>query len=50
MVLLYPGLKIYTLHPGLPDFSWYNIPKREKYTKLPQNVPNVHEIYQMALK
>jgi hypothetical protein len=18
--------------PGLPDFSWYNIPKREKYT------------------
>jgi hypothetical protein len=20
---------------GLPDFSWYNIPKREKYTKLP---------------
>jgi hypothetical protein len=19
--------------PGLPDFSWYNIPKREKYTK-----------------
>jgi hypothetical protein len=19
--------------PGLPDFSWYNIPKRENYTK-----------------
>jgi hypothetical protein len=25
---------------GLPDLSWYNIPKREKYTK----------IYQMAIK
>jgi hypothetical protein len=20
--------------PGLPDFSWYNIPKRGKYTKM----------------
>jgi hypothetical protein len=20
---------------GLPDFSWFNIPKREKYTKWP---------------
>jgi hypothetical protein len=19
---------------GLPDFSWYNLPKREKYTKI----------------
>jgi hypothetical protein len=32
---------------GLPDFSWYNIPKREKpfqitikYTEWPQNIPN----------
>jgi hypothetical protein len=35
--------------PGLPDFSWYNIPKREKYTKLPQNVPNVKK-YPMSVK
>jgi hypothetical protein len=27
---------------GLPDFSWYNIPKREKITKLPQSIPIVH--------
>jgi hypothetical protein len=32
--------------PGLPDFSWYNIPKRGKITKLPQNIPNVHKIDQ----
>jgi hypothetical protein len=25
---------------GLPDFSWSKIPKRGKYTKLPQNIPN----------
>jgi hypothetical protein len=38
---------------GLPDFSWYNIPKWEKlqqvtfkYTKWPQNIPNGHKIYQ----
>jgi hypothetical protein len=24
---------------GLPDFSWHNIPKRDIYTKWPQNVP-----------
>jgi hypothetical protein len=47
----------------LPDFSWYNIPKREnipinhnmyqmatKYTKWPQNIPNGHKIYQNATK
>jgi hypothetical protein len=35
--------------PGLPDFSWYNIPKRGKiyqitikYTKWPYNRPNGH--------
>jgi hypothetical protein len=28
----------------LPDFSLYNIPKREKYTKWPLNVPNGHKI------
>jgi hypothetical protein len=26
--------------PGLPDFSWYMIPKPEKRTKWIQNVPN----------
>jgi hypothetical protein len=38
---------------GLPDFSWYKIPKREKYTKLPRNItkdrkngPLFHKIYQ----
>jgi hypothetical protein len=36
--------------PGLPDFSWYNIPKREKYTKGPKNIPNGHKIYQTAIK
>jgi hypothetical protein len=29
--------------PGLPDFSSYNIPKRGKNTKIPQN-------YQMTIK
>jgi hypothetical protein len=29
---------------GMPDFSWYKIPKREKYTKLLQTIPNVHKI------
>jgi hypothetical protein len=44
---------------GLPDLSWYNIPKLKKipnnheiyqitvkYTKWPQNIPNSHKIYQ----
>jgi hypothetical protein len=35
---------------GLPDFSWHNIPKREKYTKCPQNIPNGHKIFPMAVK
>jgi hypothetical protein len=30
--------------PGLPDFSWYKIPKRGKYTKLPQTILNVNKI------
>jgi hypothetical protein len=29
---------------GLPDFSWFKIPKREKCTKLPRTVPNIHKI------
>jgi hypothetical protein len=35
---------------ALPNVSWYSIPKRDKYTKLPQNIPNDHKIYQMATK
>jgi hypothetical protein len=43
---------------GLPDFSWSNIPKPEKYTKWPQNMyykwpldrPNCRKIDQMAIK
>jgi hypothetical protein len=38
-----------TWHPtfssGLPDFSSYNLPKREKLHK-----PNGHKMYQMAVK
>jgi hypothetical protein len=33
----------------LPDFSWYKIPKREKYTKLLQFC-SVHQIYQKTVK
>jgi hypothetical protein len=33
--------------PGLPDFSWYNIPKTEK---IPRNVPNGHKIFQNGCK
>jgi hypothetical protein len=36
--------------PGLPDFSWYVIPKPYKSTKCTQNVPNGHELSQMSLK
>jgi hypothetical protein len=43
--------------PGLPDFSWYDIPTQgkiyeitTKYTKLPQNIPNGHKIYQTVVK
>jgi hypothetical protein len=31
--------------PGLPDFSWYNTPKRGKI-----HIQNDHKIYQMAVK
>jgi hypothetical protein len=34
----------------LPEFSLYNIPKREKYAKRTQNKPNDHKLYQMAVK
>jgi hypothetical protein len=34
----------------LPDFYLFSIPKREKYTKWPQNVPNGHRINHLAVK
>jgi hypothetical protein len=39
-------------HPGagLPNVSWYMIPKLEKCTKRTQNVPNGHKISQMYIK
>jgi hypothetical protein len=27
---------------GLPDFSWYCIPKREKFYQITKNIPNGH--------
>jgi hypothetical protein len=43
------------VQPVLPDFYWYDIPKRGKYNKLhlpklPQNISNGNEIDQMAIK
>jgi hypothetical protein len=38
---------------GLPDFSWYMIPKPKKctqWTQMYQNIPNVRQIFPMALK
>jgi hypothetical protein len=35
---------------GLPDFSWYMIPKTEKCTKWIQNVPMDHKIFQISIK
>jgi hypothetical protein len=41
---------------GLPDLSWYNIPKRGKdipknvkYTKWQKNAPNIREIDQIDI-
>jgi hypothetical protein len=39
------GGGIVHMWPGLPDFPWYYIPKRGKYTKWPQNIPKGHEIF-----
>jgi hypothetical protein len=36
--------------PGLPDFSWYNVPQREKMYQITENIPNGHKTYQMAVK
>jgi hypothetical protein len=45
------------LESGLPDFSWYIIPKQEKMyqmnakcTKWSQNIPKVRKILQMDIK
>jgi hypothetical protein len=44
-------LKGQSLSTGLPDFPWYNVPKREKYSKnIPYNMPNGHKISQIATK
>jgi hypothetical protein len=35
---------------GCQIFLGPNIPKREKYNKWPQTIPNGHKVYQMAMK
>jgi hypothetical protein len=30
---------------GLPDYSWYNVPKRENISKWPTDISNGHKIY-----
>jgi hypothetical protein len=35
---------------GLPDFSWYSIPKRGKVSQTTKNIPNGDEIEQLATK
>jgi hypothetical protein len=49
--------KQFALLPGLPDFSWYMIPKSEKMYQMNTkctvwslNIPKVHEILQMVIK
>jgi hypothetical protein len=40
---------------GLPDFSWYKVPKWEKYTKVPlnyqesQNITNGRNMFEMGI-
>jgi hypothetical protein len=38
------------LQPGLPEFSWHNIPKRWKRYQIITTLPNEHKVYQMAVK
>jgi hypothetical protein len=38
------------LRAGLPDFSWYVIPKQEIITKSTQISSNGHKLSQMAVK
>jgi hypothetical protein len=35
---------------GLPDFSWFNIPKRNKIYPMAKNTPNGYKIHQMTVK
>jgi hypothetical protein len=37
----------FAITAGLPDFSWYNIPKQEK---IPNDRKNGHKIYLIAMK
>jgi hypothetical protein len=36
--------------PGLPDFSWHNIPNRGQAYQIATTLPNDHRIYKMAVK
>jgi hypothetical protein len=38
------------IHQGCQIFHGTIYQNGEKYTKLPQNIPNGHKIYQMAVK
>jgi hypothetical protein len=40
----------HSTQPGLPDFSWNDIPKTGNYPNRPENTPHGREIYQMAAK
>jgi hypothetical protein len=35
---------------GLPEFSWHDKPKLEKYTKMATKIPKCHKIYQNGTK
>jgi hypothetical protein len=39
-----------TLQQGCQIFLGPNIPRREKYNKWPQTIPNGHKLYQMDIK
>jgi hypothetical protein len=36
--------------PGLPDISWYKIPKRGKIYQMTPNIPKGHKIFPIAVK
>jgi hypothetical protein len=53
----YLHLHMFSTLAGLPDFSWCMMPKQDKMyqmsticTELSQNIPNIHKIFQMAIK
>jgi hypothetical protein len=51
-----PNLKVFLTRapldskPGLPDFTWYNIPKWENYSKKTTISENGHKIYKITVK